>query len=158
LSQAAGYAYALQYLDGDPTRQVYVMMGDGELDEGNIWEAAMFAAKYRLGRLIGFVDRNYIQIDGNTEDVMPLDDLGAKWASFGWQVQVIDGHDIDAILGAVAAAQAEPDQPSVIIACTTPGKGVSFIEDDYLWHGKPPTPSQAEQALAELTAEARTLP
>ncbi|MFC4241999.1 transketolase [Gryllotalpicola reticulitermitis] len=150
LSQAAGFAYASQIIDRDRRRFVYVCMGDGELNEGNIWEAAMFAAKYRLGRLIGIVDRNYIQIDGSTEDVMPLDDLAAKWRAFGWHVQEVDGHDISALTGAIRHAQAVSQQPSVILAHTVPGKGVSFMEYDYTWHGKPPAPDEAQAALDSI--------
>ncbi|WP_434971344.1 transketolase [Microbacterium sp. bgisy207] len=150
LSQAAGAAYVLQHIDAVPDRFVYVMMGDGELNEGNIWEAAMFAGKYRLNRLIGIVDRNFIQIDGSTEDVMPLEDLAAKWESFGWHVLEIDGHDMQAILDAVADAKDATDKPTVIIARTIPGKGVSFMEHDYLWHGKVPDIDQARAATAEL--------
>ncbi len=150
LSQAAGYAYALQYLDHQRSRYVYVVMGDGELNEGNIWEAAMFAGKYRLRQLIAFVDRNYIQIDGATEDVMPLADLSGKWESFGWHVLEIDGNDIEAILGAVGTAKAVADRPTVILAHTVPGKGVPFMEYDYHWHGMPPTDEQAAQAMAVL--------
>jgi len=148
LSQGAGYAYVLKYLDQNPHRFVYVAMGDGELDEGNIWEAAMFAAKYRLGQLIGIVDRNYIQIDGGTEDVMPLGDLAAKWTSFGWHVQEVNGHNPDAIVDAVETAKAVVDRPSVILAHTIPGKGVDYMEYDFTWHGKPPTAAQAEEWLA----------
>ena len=125
-------------------------MGDGELDEGNIWEAAMFAGKYRLRQLIAFVDRNYIQIDGSTEDVMPLGDLAGKWQSFGWHVLEIDGNDIEAILRAVATAKAVADRPTVILAHTVPGKGVPFMEYDYRWHGKPPTDEEAAAAMAAL--------
>lgn len=150
LSQAAGYAYAVQYLDGSHGRFVYVVMGDGELNEGNIWEAAMFAAKYRLRQLIGFIDRNYIQIDGQTEDVMPLGDLRAKWRAFGWHVLEIDGNNLSAILAAVQTAKAVVDRPTMIIANTVPGRGVPFMEYDYRWHGKPPTHEQAEAALAAL--------
>jgi transketolase len=150
LSQAAGYAYSLQYLDGQRSRYVYVVMGDGELNEGNIWEAAMFAGKYRLRQLVAFVDRNYIQIDGPTEDVMPLADLSGKWESFGWHVLEIDGNDIEAILGAVGTAKAVADRPTVILAHTVPGKGVPFMEYDYHWHGMPPTDEQAAQALVVL--------
>lgn len=150
LSQAAGYAYALQYLDRQRSRYVYVVTGDGELNEGNIWEAAMFAGKYRLRQLVAFVDRNYIQIDGPTEDVMPLADLRGKWESFGWHVLEIDGNDIEAILGAVGTAKAVADRPTVILAHTVPGKGVPFMEYDYHWHGMPPTDEQAAQALAVL--------
>jgi len=125
-------------------------MGDGELNEGNIWEAAMFAGKYKLGRLIGIVDRNYIQIDGQTEDVMPLDDLRAKWESFGWHVLEVDGHDVAGLLSAINQAKAVAQKPSVILAYTIPGKGVPFMEYDYRWHGKPPTQEQAIEAVAGI--------
>jgi transketolase len=150
LSQAAGYAYSLQYLDKDLQRFVYVVMGDGELNEGNIWEAAMFAGKYKLGQLIGIVDRNYIQIDGNTEDVMPLEDLRGKWESFGWHVIEVDGHNIESIIDAASMARAITNRPSVIIAHTIPGKGVEFMEYDYKWHGMPPNTEQAQAALKKL--------
>ena len=147
LGQAAGYAYALQYLDNQPHRFVYTMMGDGELDEGNIWESAMFAGKYKLSQLIAFVDRNNIQIDGSTDDVMPLEDLRGKWESFGWHVQEIDGHNIESIIDAASMARAITTKPSVIIAHTIPGKGVDFMEYDYKWHGMPPNHDQAKDAL-----------
>lgn len=150
LSQASGVAYALQYLDREPHRFVYTVMGDGELNEGNIWEAAMFAGKYKLAQLIGFIDRNNIQIDGNTEDVMPLEDLRGKWESFGWHVQEVDGHNIESIIDAASMARAITNKPSVIIAHTIPGKGVDFMEYDYHWHGAPPNHEQAKEALAKL--------
>lgn len=150
LSQAAGVAYALQYLDKQPHRFVYTVMGDGELDEGNIWEAAMFAGKNKLSQLIGFVDRNNIQIDGSTEDVMPLEDLRGKWESFGWHVQEIDGHNIESIIDAASMARAITNKPSVILAHTIPGKGVDFMEYDYKWHGMPPNHEQAREALMKL--------
>lgn len=150
LGQAAGYAYALQYLDNQPHRFVYTMMGDGELDEGNIWESAMFAGKYKLSQLIAFVDRNNIQIDGSTDDVMPLEDLRGKWESFGWHVQEIDGHNIESIIDAASMARAITTKPSVIIAHTIPGKGVDFMEYDYKWHGVPPNHEQAKEALKKL--------
>ncbi len=150
LSQAAGYAYALQYLNDSKHRFVYVMMGDGELDEGNIWEAAMFAGKYKLSQLIAFVDRNNIQIDGSTEDVMPLENLHGKWESFGWHVLEIDGHNIESIIGAVDTAKAVTNMPTVIIAHTIPGKGVDFMEYDYKWHGVAPNNEQAKKALEKL--------
>lgn len=153
LSQAAGYAYSLQHIDKIRQRFVYVVMGDGELDEGNIWEAAMFAAKYQLRQLIAFVDRNFIQIDGDTEEVMPLGDLRAKWEAFGWHVLEIDGNDVAALFAAVTTAKAVADRPSVIIANTVPGKGVSFMEYDYRWHGVPPTLQQAAIALNELESD-----
>jgi transketolase len=150
LSQAAGVAYVLQYIDPQPHRFVYVMTGDGELNEGNIWEAAMFAGKYKLGQLVVFIDRNNIQIDGTTEDVMPLEDLRGKWESFGWHVQEIDGHNIESIQDAVGMAKAIDNRPSIIIAHTIPGKGVDFMEYDYKWHGAPPNHEQAKVALRKL--------
>jgi len=150
LSQAAGYAYSLQYLDANPQRFVYVVMGDGELNEGNIWEAAMFAGKYKLSQLVAFVDRNNIQIDGTTEDVMPLEDLSGKWESFGWHVIEIDGHNIESIIDATSQARAITNRPTVIIAHTIPGKGVDFMEYNYKWHGMPPNAEQAKEALKDL--------
>ncbi|MGY4893468.1 MAG: transketolase [Candidatus Saccharimonadota bacterium] len=150
LSQAAGYAYSLQYLDEDSHRFVYVVMGDGELDEGNIWEAAMFAGKYKLSQLVAFVDRNNIQIDGTTEDVMPLEDLKGKWESFGWHVLEIDGHNVESIIDAASQARAISNRPTVIIAHTIPGKGVDFMEYNYKWHGIPPNAEQAKEALHDL--------
>ena len=150
LSQAAGMAYAFQYLDKTPHRFVYTIMGDGELNEGNIWEAAMFAGKYKLSQLVGIIDRNNIQIDGTTEEVMPLEDLRAKWESFGWHVQEIDGHNIESIIDATSMARAITNKPSMIIAHTIPGKGVDFMEYDYKWHGAPPNSDQAKEALKKL--------
>ncbi|HRN97270.1 MAG TPA: transketolase [Candidatus Saccharibacteria bacterium] len=150
LSQGAGYAYSLQYLDDNKHRFVYVMMGDGELNEGNIWEAAMFAGKNKLSQLIAFVDRNNIQIDGSTEDVMPLEDLRGKWESFGWHVLEIDGHNIESIIDAASMARAITNRPSVIICHTIPGKGVDFMEYDYKWHGVAPNSEQAKAALKKL--------
>lgn len=150
LSQAAGAAYAIQYLDKQPHRFVYTIMGDGELDEGNVWEAAMFAGKYKLSQLIAFIDRNNIQIDGSTEDVMPLEDLRGKWESFGWYVLEVDGHNIESIINAVDTAKAVTNRPVMIIAHTIPGKGVDFMEYDYRWHGVPPNSQQAKEALEKL--------
>ncbi len=150
LSQGAGMAYVMQYIDPRPNQWVYVAMGDGELDEGNIWEAAMFAGKNKLHNLIGIIDRNNIQIDGSTEDVMPLEDLRGKWESFGWHVQEIDGNNIESIIDACSMARAITTQPSVIIAHTIPGKGVDFMEYDYKWHGMPPNSEQAREALKKL--------
>ena len=156
-SQAAGMAYHVQYFQNSE-RFVYCSLGDGELDEGNIWEAAMFAAKYKLGQLIAIIDRNAIQIGGSTEQVMPLGDLGEKWRSFGWQVQEIDGHDIAQIITAIEAAQVVREQPSIIIAHTVPGRGVDFMEGDYRWHGKAPNAEQAAAALAQLGLSAKKRP
>jgi transketolase len=150
LSQASGYAYSLQYIDENPHRFVYVVMGDGELNEGNIWEAAMFAGKYKLSQLVAFVDRNNIQIDGTTEDVMPLEDLKGKWEAFGWHVVEIDGHNVTSIIDATSQARAITNRPTVIIAHTIPGKGVDFMEYNYKWHGLPPNVEQAKEALEDL--------
>lgn len=150
LSQAAGVAHTLQYIDKQPHRSVYVVTGDGELNEGNIWEAAMFAGKYKLAQLTVFIDRNNIQIDGSTEDVMPLEDLHGKWESFGWHVQEVDGHNVESIRDAANMARAITNRPSVIIAHTIPGKGVDFMEYDYHWHGAPPNSEQAKDALKKL--------
>ncbi|MEI7689608.1 MAG: transketolase [Candidatus Saccharibacteria bacterium] len=150
LSQASGMAYSFQYLDDAKHRFVYVIMGDGELDEGNNWEAAMFAGKYKLSQLVAIVDRNNIQIDGNTEDVMPLEDLRGKWESFGWHVIEIDGHNMESIIDAASMARAITNRPSVIIAHTIPGKGVDFMEYDYKWHGVAPNSEQAREALKKL--------
>lgn len=150
IGQGAGVAYSLQYLEKNHHRWVYVVTGDGELDEGNNWESIMFAAKYKLSQLIVFVDRNNIQIDGQTEDVMPLENLREKWESFGWHVQEIDGHNVESIMDAVGMAKAIENRPSVIIAHTIPGKNVEFMEYDYKWHGVPPNKEQAKIALKEL--------
>ena len=150
LSQGAGYAYSLQYLDNMKHRFVYVITGDGELNEGNIWEAAMFAGKYKLSQLIVFIDRNNIQIDGNTEDIMPLEDLKGKWESFGWHVLEIDGNNIESIIDATSMGRAITNRPTVIIAHTIPGKGVDFMEYDYKWHGISPNSDQAKEALKKL--------
>lgn len=150
IAQAAGIAYSLQYLDNETHRFVYTVASDGELNEGNSWEAAMFAAKYKLSQLIVFIDRNNIQIDGATDDVMPLEDLRAKWEAFGWHVQEINGHNPESIIDAAAMARAITNRPSVIITHTIPGKGVNFMEYDYKWHGMPPNSEQAKEALADL--------
>lgn len=149
LSQAAGMALALN-MDEQKHRFVYVVMGDGELDEGNIWEAAMLAGKYKLNNLIGIIDRNNIQIDGPTEQVMPLEDLKAKWQAFGWHVLEIDGNNIESVIDACAMARSVANQPVMIVAHTIPGKGVDFMESDFRWHGIPPDHKQAKEALHEL--------
>jgi transketolase len=137
-------------MDKEYDRRVFVVMSDGELDEGNSWEGAMLSSKYRLGNLCAIVDRNNIQIDGPTEAVMPLENLRAKWEAFGWNVMEIDGNDIMAIIQATLAAKNVPDKPTVIIAKTIPGKGVDFMEYDFHWHGKPPNHEEAVKALKEL--------
>lgn len=149
LSQASGMALTLK-LDNNHNRWIYCLMGDGELDEGNVWEAAMFAAKNHLYNLTAIIDRNNIQIDGLTETVMPLEDLKEKWRAFGWHVLEVDGHNIEDIIAACNMAKAIVEKPVVIIAHTIPGKGVDFMEFDYHWHGAPPNHEQAKKALHEL--------
>lgn len=149
LSQAAGMALAMR-MNKQMHRWVYVTVGDGELDEGNNWEAIMLAAKYKLSNMIVFVDRNNIQIDGPTEVVMPLDDLRAKWESFNWHVLEIDGNNMEAIIDAVHMAKAIVSKPVVIIAHTIPGKGVDFMEYDFHWHGVAPNEEQAKDALKQI--------
>lgn len=149
LSQACGIAKAWQ-MDGHKGRWVYCVMSDGEQDEGNTWEAALFAGKYKLANLTAITDRNNIQIDGPTEQVMPLEDLRAKWEAFGWHVVEIDGHNFTQIIDACNLAKTIENKPVMIIAHTIPGKGVDFMEYDYHWHGKPPNPEEAKKALHEL--------
>ncbi len=152
LSTACGLALAGRMRRMDHT--VFVLCGDGEQQEGQIWEAALFAHKYRLGNLIAFTDRNRLQTDGNTEEVMPLDPLTRKWEAFGWNSWEIDGHDFAQIEDAVARARKTPDSPSMIVANTVKGRGVSFMENVASWHGTPPTPEQHALALAELDGAA----
>ena len=139
-------------------RRVYCVMGDGEQQEGQIWEAAMFAAHYKLDNLCAVIDYNRKQIDGDVQDVLGISPLAAKWRAFNWHVIECDGHDIPAILAAFDEARRTKGKPSVILAHTVMGKGVSYMEDDYRWHGVPPSVEQAEQALRELgtTLEAWT--
>ncbi len=151
LSQAVGMTLANR-IDNDITSDkfFYCLLGDGELNEGQNWEAIMLAGKERLHNLIAIVDRNNIQIDGYTEDIMPLDDLSKKWESFNWHVQEIDGHNFEMIHDAIGKAKAVFEKPSVIIARTIPGKGVKEFERDYHWHGKAPNKDEANMALKEL--------
>jgi len=149
LSQACGIALAMR-MDNVQHRWVYVVMGDGELDEGNIWEAAMLAGKEKLNNIVGIIDRNNIQLDGPTEYVMPLEDLRSKWEAFGWHVLEIDGNNMESVIDACAMARAIVEKPVMIIAHTIPGKGVDFMENDFHWHGMPPNHEQAIKALHEL--------
>lgn len=151
LGQAVGIALG-QRMDGGRAvgSYVYALMGDGELDCGIIWESAMIAGRERLQNLIGIVDRNGIQIDGFTWDVMPLEPLKEKWESFGWHVIEVDGHNFAALDEAIGEAQSVNDKPSVLIAHTIPGKGVKEFERDFHWHGKPPNKEEGARALEEL--------
>jgi len=130
--------------------QVYVLLGDGECDEGQIWEAAMAAAHYKIDNLTAIVDHNELQLDGRVRDIMSLEPLADKWRSFNWEVLDIDGHDINEILQAFKKAKQTRQRPTVIIAHTIKGKGVSFMENNVDFHGKAPTPQEAETALEEL--------
>ncbi|PIR87718.1 MAG: transketolase [Candidatus Harrisonbacteria bacterium CG10_big_fil_rev_8_21_14_0_10_45_28] len=155
LSQAAGMALAARL--NNETWRTYCMTSDGEHEEGNHWEAVMFAAKYKLSNLTQIIDRNNIQIEGYTEAVMPLEPLKEKYEAFNWHVLEVDGHNIGAIIAAVAEAQAIFEKPTLIIAHTIPGKGVSFMENKYEWHGKAPTPEEAQMAIKELKEYGRKI-
>lgn len=175
LSQAAGIAYALRMhqeksdiscpvpkighdMSDFGKRRVYCIMSDGEQEEGNTWEAAMFAGKNKLSNLTAVMDRNNIQIDGMTEDVMPLEPLADKYRAFNWHVLEVDGNNIAAFIGAVDEAKAIYEKPTLIVAHTIPGKGVPEIEFDYRWHGKPPTPEEAKKFLKELRTMSGKVP
>lgn len=150
LSQAVGMALADRIDKRSDGRRIYCLMSDGEMQEGNTWEAAMLAGKNRLSNLIGIIDRNNIQIDGFTEDIMPLEPFRAKWEAWNWHVLEIDGHNMTDIIDAINEAKAIAEKPTVIIAHTIPGKGVAEFERKYEWHGKPPNKDEAAMALKEL--------
>ena len=156
LGQAAGYALGAKMdastssAQAAPNFRVYCCMSDGEQDAGNTWESAMFAGNNKLSNLTAVIDRNNIQINGMTEQVMPLENLRAKYEAFNWHVLEVDGHNVQAFIDAVGEAKAIYEKPTVIIAHTIPGKGVREIEFDYTWHGKPPTKADAEKFLREL--------
>ncbi len=148
LSVAIGMAVAAKM--NKERHWIYCLTSDGEMQEGQIWEAAMFAGKNRLNNLVAYMDRNNIQIDGMTEDIMPLEPLKKKWEAFGWHVIDVDGHNIEQIIDATNTAKAIIEKPTMIIMHTIPGKGVEFMEYDYTWHGKPPTEEQAREALHDI--------
>lgn len=148
LSQASGIAYAARMDSKKFT--TFCLLSDGEMQAGNTWEAAMFAGKNRLSNLIGIIDRNNIQINGMTEDVMPLEPLRDKWESFNWHVIEVNGNNIEEVIYAIDTAKAIYEKPIMIIAHTIPGKGVKEIEFDYTWHGKPPTKEEEQKFLKEL--------
>ncbi len=155
LSQAVGMALALK-MDKKKNR-VFCITSDGEHDEGNTWEGVMLAAKYRLDNLINIVDRNFIQIDGPTEQIMPLGSLKEKYHDFGWNVIETDGNDMEKVVQAIEKALTLKEKPAVIIAKTIPGKGASFMENNYRWHGKAPDNKEAGTALKELEEERKKL-
>ena len=151
VSQSAGYALAAR-MDGKKFR-VFCLTSDGEQEEGNTWEGVMFAAKYRLTNLVQIMDRNNIQIDGNTEDVMPLEPLADKYRAFNWHVIEIDGHNIRQFIEACDEANSIKEKPTLILAHTTPGKGVPTIENDYRWHGNPPGKGPTDKIPADKQKE-----
>ncbi len=148
VSQAVGMAYAAKM--DNKKYQVYAITSDGEQNEGQLWEAVMFAGKNKMDNLTFIMDRNNIQIDGYTEDVMPLEPLREKYEAFKWHVIDIDGNNIEAIIDACNEARAIYEKPVLIIAHTIPGKGVDFMEFEYSWHGKSPQPNEAKEALNQL--------
>jgi transketolase len=151
LGQAVGMALADRMDKGTASSMtVYCLMGDGELNEGSNWESVMLAGKEKLHNLIAIIDRNNIQIDGYTEDVMPMESMRAKWEAFNWHVLEVDGHNIQEFIAAIDQAKAIFEKPSVIIAHTIPGKGVHEFEKKFEWHGKPPNKEEADMALLEL--------
>lgn len=156
LAQGCGLAYAFR-MDGKKN-QVYVVMGDGEHNEGIVWESVLFAGKEQLANLTVVVDRNSIQIDGPTEEVMPLESLRAKYEAFNWHVIEVSGHDVRAFVSAVEEAQAIVSKPVAIIAHTIPGKGVPEIEFDYRWHGKPPSKDEYARFMDALRRGAGRVP
>ncbi len=130
---------------------VYVLLGDGEIQEGQVWEAAMFASHYHLDNIVVIIDRNRLQVDGPTNKIMTIEPLADKWKAFGWKVIIIDGHSMNQILDALEKAKETKDKPTIIIANTIKGKGVSFMESQVDWHGKAPSKDEAEKALLELS-------
>ena len=161
LSEACGFAMARRIKGKEHDYTIYVLMSDGEQQEGMTWEAAMFAGKQKFNNFVGIIDRNNIQIDGFTEDIMPLEPLREKYEAFNWHVMEMNAHDMREIIATVEEAKSVHQQPVLIIAHTTPGKGVDFMEDDYNWHGVPPgdgpedkvpKKDQAKKALEELGA------
>lgn len=148
LSVGIGMALAAR-LSGKPYH-TYVLLGDGELNEGQVWEAAMSAVKYNVANLTAICDWNRLQLDGPTKEVMPMEDLPDRWRSFGWNVFEIDGHDIPQISDAIDRAKECKSQPPIILARTVKGKGVSFMENNYAWHGRPLNEAEYKAAMAEL--------
>lgn len=149
---AAATGMALEGMMTKDGRRVYSILGDGEINEGVVWETAMAAAKFKLDNLVFFIDKNNLQMDGTSDQIMPLLSIEDKFASFGWNVLTIDGHDIEQILEALDAAKNFTGKPTCIVANTVKGKGVSFMEDVRNWHGKAPSKEEYEAARAELVA------
>ena len=153
LSVANGIALAFKKLG--KSQRVYCLMGDGELQEGQIWEAAMFAPQQKLDNVCAIVDYNHVQLDGTVEEIKSLDNLPARWNDFGWNVIEVDGHDVEAVINAFELAARMKGRPSVLIAHTVKGKGVSFMENNCNWHGNCPNAEQLAAALAEIRGAAK---
>jgi len=150
-SAALGVALAIRLEKASENAYVYAILGDGELNEGIVWETAMAAAKFKADHLIAIIDRNQVQLDGTSDEIMPLFDLGAKWKAFGWRVYECDGHDISDICAAIDRAAAGSGRPAMIVANTVKGKGVSYMEGNHVWHGNPIGDQDYEQAMRELS-------
>lgn len=151
LGLGAGIGIALsERLKGNDNSFTYVLLGDGEIEEGAIWEAALAAAKYKVDHLIAILDHNGVQLDGTVDEIMPLGDIAAKWTSFGWEVISCDGHDVGSIAAAIDQAKETAGKPILIQAETVKGKGVSFMEGKHIWHGKPINDEEYQTAIAEL--------
>ncbi len=153
LGLSAGVGMALSDRLNKKNSHVYVLLGDGEIQEGIIWEAAMSASKYKTDNLIAILDNNGVQLDGTIQEIMPLDDIKAKWFSFGWNVISVDGHDIAALSDAFDLAVQHRGSPTIIIADTVKGKGISFMEGKNQWHGKPITQKEYNMAVEELNIQ-----
>lgn len=151
LSASLGMSIGLKYSNIDAT--VYAIMGDGELNEGTVWEACMSAAKFKADNLVVILDRNHVQLDGTSDNIMPLDDVSAKFKAFGFEVFDCDGHDVEALCDTIDLAKAVKGKPAIIIAETVKGKGVSFMEGKNTWHGKAINDEECKLALAELRGE-----
>ena len=154
LGLGAGVGMALGERLKNSDAYIYVVLGDGESQEGAVWEAAMAASKFKTTHCIALLDNNGVQLDGTLEEIMPMGDIGAKWAAFGWNVIRCDGHDVEAVCNAVAEAKKETEKPSIIICRTVKGKGVSFMEGRYTWHGKAIGEDDYRQAKLELGGNA----
>lgn len=154
LGLGAGVGMALGERLKNSGAYIYVVLGDGEIQEGSIWEAAMAGSKFRTSNCIAILDNNGVQLDGTLEEIMPMGDIGSKWEAFGWNVIRCNGHDVAAIEEAVNEAKIEKDKPSVIICKTVKGKGVSFMEGKNIWHGKPINMEEYRQAKTELGVSA----
>lgn len=148
LSIGVGMALAFKYQN--LCNMVYVLLGDGECNEGLVWEGAMMAAKHRLDNVVALIDRNHLQVDGESDEIMPLGSLEQKWSAFGWHTQMVDGHSVDELRQAINVAKAKKDKPSVIIANTVKGKGVSYMESNGAWHSGTLSAEQYEQGLRDL--------